>query len=360
MTNGWRCLLGLIIFAETYGQDIDIPIFLHFFYLKPSEEGRYHLYARKSTRLLKDAPTSNKNWKDRYFFIMKEGLFDLVSSSKYFICSAWIKRGPSNQQTEQIPKGIPLPILEVPYTRILKGCLRLLYNEPSDPLWASYPATNMGKMKVRVPTDEELAKKERKKKERRVTRKVGQTSQNKEPEPTPGGLEDSASVCSKHDEVTDIVSSLMTRHDRVVLKGMTFKQISHEVEQCTFKLAQDCQYLSEVVVKTNSAWKKKTAVLNNLTTTNKSLEEEANDPKVQGWGGQWPTPELSEDEGSEDSKISSNEKEPQKNDGAEKTPSHTRDSFLEAMDQTIEEGTRPTVDTAKVSSAVQPGQEEPH
>ncbi|KAF3449106.1 hypothetical protein FNV43_RR09830 [Rhamnella rubrinervis] len=50
------------------------------------------------------------------------------------------------QRAKPIPEGITLPILEVPYTRVLEGWIRLIYGEPSDPLWASYPTVDMGKM----------------------------------------------------------------------------------------------------------------------------------------------------------------------------------------------------------------------
>ncbi|KAF3433384.1 hypothetical protein FNV43_RR24486 [Rhamnella rubrinervis] len=57
MPNGWRYLLGLIVLSEQLGQHIDMPIFLHFFYLKPDGEGRYAFYARRQTKLLTGAPT---------------------------------------------------------------------------------------------------------------------------------------------------------------------------------------------------------------------------------------------------------------------------------------------------------------
>ncbi|KAF3442877.1 hypothetical protein FNV43_RR16795 [Rhamnella rubrinervis] len=62
---------------------------------------------------------------------------------------------------------------------------RLSYCKPTDLLWASFSAVDMRKMKVRIPTNVELAEKERKKKEK-VAQKAGQTSANKEPELTQG------------------------------------------------------------------------------------------------------------------------------------------------------------------------------
>ncbi|KAF3438759.1 hypothetical protein FNV43_RR21523 [Rhamnella rubrinervis] len=46
--------------SEQLGQHIDMPIFLHFFYLKPGGEGRYAFYARKQTKLSTGAPTAIK------------------------------------------------------------------------------------------------------------------------------------------------------------------------------------------------------------------------------------------------------------------------------------------------------------
>ncbi|KAF3434718.1 hypothetical protein FNV43_RR21803 [Rhamnella rubrinervis] len=199
----------------------------------------YAFYAQRQIRLLKDAQTSDKGWKERYFFIKREGLLNPVGTSDSGVRLAWTEENhsvllgighPSKEATNQatskpIPEGIPLSILKVPYTHVLKVVLEFLL-----------PA--------------ELAEKERKKKEKKVTQKAGQTSKNKEPEPT---------------GVTKIVDSLLTR---------TIKEINHEAEQCVFKPTQDCRYLSEVVIKTNNVWKKKTTTLNNLAAMNKKLKKE--------------------------------------------------------------------------------------
>ncbi|KAF3454135.1 hypothetical protein FNV43_RR04582 [Rhamnella rubrinervis] len=88
------------------------------------------------------------------------------------------------------------------------------------------------------------------------------------------GLEDSASVRAEPDQVIEIVDSLMTRHDRVILRGMSLKDIGHDAEQCALKLAQDCRYFTEMIIKMDNVFKKKTTALNNLTTMNKSLGDE--------------------------------------------------------------------------------------
>ncbi|KAF3455855.1 hypothetical protein FNV43_RR00497 [Rhamnella rubrinervis] len=78
----WRYLLGLIVQSEKCGLQIDMATFLYFFYMKPSEEGRYTLYARRQIRLFEDAPTSDKGWKDRYFFVKREGLCDPLTLNR--------------------------------------------------------------------------------------------------------------------------------------------------------------------------------------------------------------------------------------------------------------------------------------
>ncbi|KAF3441150.1 hypothetical protein FNV43_RR15061 [Rhamnella rubrinervis] len=231
ISNGWRYLLGLIVLSKRCGRLIDMPTFLHFFYPKSSEEGIYAFYPRRQIRLLDDAPTSDKGWKERYFFINREGLFDPVGTSDSGIHFAYVEKvgywpseqgdhetNPQHPQAEPIPEGIPLLILEVPYTHILEGCI--------------------SKVKGKAPQTPKACLR----------------------------LEDSASVCSELDQMMEVMDSLMTRHDRVIFKGMMFEDISHEAEQCALK---DCRHLSKV----DNAWKNATA-LNNLAATNKKLEEE--------------------------------------------------------------------------------------
>ncbi|KAF3450420.1 hypothetical protein FNV43_RR06501 [Rhamnella rubrinervis] len=81
----------------------------------------------------------------------------------------------SNQQAEEIPEGIPLPILEVPYLHVLEGCIRLLYDVPTDPLWASYPAADMGKLKMKI-SKAKLEATKKKKRDKQATAKGGASS----------------------------------------------------------------------------------------------------------------------------------------------------------------------------------------
>ncbi|KAF3448102.1 hypothetical protein FNV43_RR08812 [Rhamnella rubrinervis] len=210
--------------------------------------------------------------------------------------------GPSYPQAELIPEGIPHPFIEVPYTHVLEGCIRLLYGEPTDTLWAFYPTVDMGKMKVAPPTAEQFAKKERKRREKKSMRKTSGSIPSKKLEPTPGGtitvqpkdlvltttaerspsqkkqrrssppttmkgkeplapkaslgLEDSSSIRSDANLFAPVVGCLMTRHDRSILKSMPLEDICQEVKQGTLKLAQTSRYLYEAVVKVDNAFKK--------------------------------------------------------------------------------------------------------
>ncbi|KAF3438468.1 hypothetical protein FNV43_RR21230 [Rhamnella rubrinervis] len=162
---------------------------------------------------------------------------------------------------------------------------------------------------------------------------------------------------------------------------------------------------TEAVIKSNNAWKKKTTMLNNLVAMNKSLEEEEElrnlrldflrlaseqdklQAQVAAWPSKkkiiyckrvedaflkakwqmiqrfkaeeidWPTPKLSEVKGCEASEISYDEDELEDHTEAEKTPSHTRDSFMEAMDAVGTEGTGPVTNT-EVSSNAESNQED--
>ncbi|KAF3447731.1 hypothetical protein FNV43_RR08434 [Rhamnella rubrinervis] len=165
------------------------------------------------------------------------------------------------------------PLMQTLPNRSLTNPLRLLYSKPFDPLWASYPAVDMGKMKVKISTDAELAEKERKKKEKKAAQKPSRPMPSQNPKPTPGGtvlvqpkdltlatsvkksppqkrqrqvsprpkakisaklpkpprglrLEDNSFISADPKQATLILDSLMTRHDRVILKGMSFEEIS--------------------------------------------------------------------------------------------------------------------------------------
>ncbi|KAF3434547.1 hypothetical protein FNV43_RR21632 [Rhamnella rubrinervis] len=85
------------------------------------------------------------------------------------------EEAPSTQLSEEIPEGIPLPTLEVPYLHILEGCIRLLYGVPTDPLWASYPAADMGKLKMKI-SKAELEATKKKKKDKQAAAKGGASS----------------------------------------------------------------------------------------------------------------------------------------------------------------------------------------
>ncbi|KAF3435482.1 hypothetical protein FNV43_RR22571 [Rhamnella rubrinervis] len=100
--NSWRYLLGLIVQSEKCGLQINMATFLYFFYIKPSEEGRYTLYARRRIRLFEDAPTSDKGWKDP----LEEATSEQQAKQNFE------EEGLSTQQTKEILEGIPLLILK--------------------------------------------------------------------------------------------------------------------------------------------------------------------------------------------------------------------------------------------------------
>ncbi|KAF3445961.1 hypothetical protein FNV43_RR11138 [Rhamnella rubrinervis] len=262
MPNSWRYLLGLIVQSEKCGLQIDMATFLYFFYMKPSEEGRYTLYTRRRIRLFEDALTSDKGWKDHYFFLKREGLCDPVGTSESRICSAWTERGyleaaeqsfededPSTEQTEEIPEGIPLLILEVPYLHISKA---------------------------------ELEATKKKKRDKQVAGKGGASSQTDkgeehptftvvvEPSSLPIVIPSGDSPPSKRQRRS---SPPTPAQDKGKEKEMTLDEVGLEAEQNVLKLAQNARYSYEVVIKVDKAFKKKAEAYINVVAANKTLEE---------------------------------------------------------------------------------------
>ncbi|KAF3449517.1 hypothetical protein FNV43_RR10246 [Rhamnella rubrinervis] len=166
----------------------------------------------------------------------------------------------------------------------------------------SFP--DMGKMKVAPPTTEQLAEKERRRKDKKAARKISRSGPSKEHEPTPGGtiivqpkglvaaatversppqkkqrrasppdvvedkeplapranlgLEDSSSIRSDANLAAPIVDCLMTHHDRNILKSMPLDDV--------------CQEAKQGALKVDNAFKKKTAAYTNAIAINKTLE----------------------------------------------------------------------------------------
>ncbi|KAF3443348.1 hypothetical protein FNV43_RR13030 [Rhamnella rubrinervis] len=295
--------------------------------MKPSEERRYTLYARRRIRLFEDAPTSNKGWKDRYFFVKREGLCDPVGTLESGIHSAWTERAsnlserlritaeqknvirtllrtktksllsilsedsfrstrywpaleeatssksrknfeeedPSTQQSEEIPEGIPLPILEVPYLHVLEGCIRLLYGVPTNPLWASYPATDMGKLKMKI-SKAELEATKKKKRDKQAAAKGGAFSQ------TDKGEERPTSTLYHPFGLIDGLPDRGFSHDSPRQEGND-PRVGLEAEQNALKLAQNARYLYDAVIKVDKEFKKKAEAYINAVAANKTLEE---------------------------------------------------------------------------------------
>ncbi|KAF3445809.1 hypothetical protein FNV43_RR10986 [Rhamnella rubrinervis] len=77
--------------------------------------------------------------------------------------------------------------------------------------------------------------------------------------------------------VGPIVDSLMTRHDRSLLREMTLDEVGLEAEQSALKfelqLAQNTRYLYDVIIKVDKAFKNKAEAYINVVVANKTLEE---------------------------------------------------------------------------------------
>ena len=85
--------MGLVVLSMQFGLKLDIPIFLNFFYMKPCEEGRFTFYARRKVWILEDPLSCDKGWKDKYFFVKRDGLFGPIKRFNTGIRSAWSTPG---------------------------------------------------------------------------------------------------------------------------------------------------------------------------------------------------------------------------------------------------------------------------
>ncbi|KAF3454092.1 hypothetical protein FNV43_RR04539 [Rhamnella rubrinervis] len=206
--------------------------------MKPSKEGRYTLYIRRQIRLFEDALTSDKNWKDHYFFIKREGIFGPI--------------GMSESESAMLGRK--------------EGCIRLLYSEPS--LRASYFAADMGKLKIKMPSKIDIEELQKKKK--KVALKSGKEKQAI----TVLELEDSLIVRTDSALVGPIVDALMNQHNHSILHKTPFEEINLESEQCALKLAQNSCYLYEALIKANNVYRKKDEAYNNVLATKKTFEED--------------------------------------------------------------------------------------
>ncbi|KAF3455458.1 hypothetical protein FNV43_RR00085 [Rhamnella rubrinervis] len=178
------------------------------------------------------------NW--RYLLgliVLSERVFDPAWHADYRVHSFGLRgywttelqgeEGPSKEPTEQTPEGIPFPISEVPYMHALKVVLGCYTQPTTSGLHIHY---RYGKNEVTSLA--KIASKEEAKAFESPTSK----DKGKVPQTPDLGLEDSASVSTEPDHVAEVVDSLMTRHDRVILKGMSFDEINHEAEQCALKI----------------------------------------------------------------------------------------------------------------------------
>ncbi|KAF3455600.1 hypothetical protein FNV43_RR00234 [Rhamnella rubrinervis] len=67
------------------------------------------------------------------------------------------------------------------------------------------------------------------------------------------GLEDSSTIRSDSSLVGPIVDSLMTHHDRSLLREMALDEVGLEAEQNALKM----RYLYDAIIKVDKAFKKK-------------------------------------------------------------------------------------------------------
>ncbi|KAF3457939.1 hypothetical protein FNV43_RR02600 [Rhamnella rubrinervis] len=317
--NGWCYLLGLIVLPERCGQPINMSTFLHFLYLKLSEEGStaLNLSAKLSTT------TEQNNRIDILCSTREKSLNLLLSEESFHSVGYWPSEqrsrevSPLNPETEPIPKGIPLPILE-----------------------DSDPVTNMENMKVRVPIGTELAEKKIRKKEKKGAQKTSLATINKELEPTPGN--------------TILIQKKQPFTSRVEKSPLRKKQ-----RQLSAPPANKNKGIAPRPQKPlRKAWCSRIALPFVSTPSSRS------------------TLELRKDEGdNEPSEISSGEDElesdtegEQNADNLSKDPlsapemiaSPTRDSFIEAMQAVRSKRARPSTNAEGVISAAKPNQKELH
>ncbi|KAF3451247.1 hypothetical protein FNV43_RR07342 [Rhamnella rubrinervis] len=257
MPNSWRYLLGLIVQSEKCGLQIDMATFLYFFYMKPSEEGRYTLYAEESA--FENAPTSDKGWKDRYFFVKREGLCDPIGTSESGIRSAWIERASNISERLRITaeqKNVIRTLLRTKTKSLLSilsedsfrsrrsAALEEATSEqqaeqnfeeedPSTHQSEEISEADMGKLKMKI-SKAELEATKKKKKDKQAAAKGGMSSQTDKGEERPTNRHPFCStIRSDSSLVGPIVDSLMTRHDRSLLGEM---EVGLEAEQNALKV----------------------------------------------------------------------------------------------------------------------------
>ncbi|KAF3456013.1 hypothetical protein FNV43_RR00656 [Rhamnella rubrinervis] len=309
------------------------------------------------------------------------------------------EEGPSKEPTEQTPEGIPFPISEVPYMHVLEGCLRLLYGEPTDPLWASYPAIDMGKMKhgacltKRLDCNLSCPKLPPRKRQRHLSPPASSKDKGKVPQTPDLGLEDSASVSTEPDHVTEVVDSLMTRHDRgsapqAKTADATSQKIGkhrpadwqlereEELRNLTLDFSRIASERDDLLTRATD-WPRKKKIVYRKGVEDAFLKARREMiHRFKARETNWPTLEPSDDEegNNDSSEISSEEDEVEDDSGGERNKdiqpkelppapeesrSPTRDSFVEAMEAARFENAGQSANAEEATSATQPNQREP-
>lgn len=94
LPNVWRTLLALFVLSKSSNIEFGLVDFLFSYFLKEHdlEKGRYTLYKRKCREhLIVELSTSNKMWKNDFFFILDECLDNREGEPE--ILYAWKKAG---------------------------------------------------------------------------------------------------------------------------------------------------------------------------------------------------------------------------------------------------------------------------
>ncbi|KAF3454494.1 hypothetical protein FNV43_RR04941 [Rhamnella rubrinervis] len=292
---------------------------------------------------------------------------------------------PSTQLSEEIPEGIPLPTLEVPYLHILEGCIRLFMRKPTS--WASYPAADMGKLKMKISKAElEATKKKKKDKQAAAKGGVSSASDKGQERPTLNVVvePDSTNRYSSGDSPPPRGATFQPPQDKSKEKQTT-SMLGWRIPTIrpdSSPLAQNARYLYDAVIKVDKAFNKKAeAYINAAALIEKdreleALKRDALQARVARWprakrniykkaaidailkntndmirafkAGQtedWVTPDPSDEEegGQEDMEITSGEDEPDDGDApplsqpeapgldVEPNQATSNDSFEEAM-----------------------------
>ncbi|KAF3455752.1 hypothetical protein FNV43_RR00394 [Rhamnella rubrinervis] len=256
--------------------------------------GKVHPLCSGRIRMFEDAPTSDKGWKDRYFFFKMEGLFDTVGMSESRIRSAWTERASNLSESLRITaeqKNVIRALLKTK-TKSLLSILSedsfrsagLLYGVPTDPLWTSYPAADMGKLKMKI-SKAELEATKKKKRDKQAAAKGDASSQTDigeehptfmvvvEPSSLPIAIPSGDSPPTKRQRRSSPPAPAQDKGKEKQTSSMLRLEDSSTIRSDSSMLTQNAWYLYDVVIKVDKAFKKKAEAYTNIVAANKTLEE---------------------------------------------------------------------------------------